>query len=111
MRVWLGLTHLFGLSEDHHPENLMQAALGPVLRAACQDIVDAPLPEPIANLVQQLAQREWPIQSLERPRMLTPIERPRPNGRPSRQRRVTALPRVATVGAARANVGKIPLHE
>jgi hypothetical protein len=36
----------------------MLAALAPVLRAACQDIVDAPLPVPIARRVQELALRE-----------------------------------------------------
>jgi len=58
MRGWLRLTHLFGLHEGHCPDNLMLAALGPVLSAACQDIVGAPLPEPIARLVQELALRE-----------------------------------------------------
>jgi hypothetical protein len=64
MRVWLRLTHLFGLPNGNHPDNLMQAALGPVLRAACQDIVYAPLPEPVARLAQEFAQREWPNQSI-----------------------------------------------
>ena len=65
MHVWLRLTHLFGLPEGHRPDNLMLAALGPVLRAACQDVVDAPLPEPIARLIQELSLRKRPIQSLE----------------------------------------------
>jgi hypothetical protein len=111
MRVWLGLTHLFGLPEGHHPDDLMQAALGPVLRAACQDIVDAPLPGPIARLTQELAQRERPIPPLERPRGLTPIGVSRPTGRPVRLRRVTALPRLGTVAAARGDTGKLQLRE
>ena len=57
MRVWLRLTHLFGLPEGDRSDNLMETALGPVLRAACQDIVDAALPEPIARLVQELTLR------------------------------------------------------
>ena len=36
----------------------MLAALAPVLRAACQDIVDAPLPKTIARRAQELALRE-----------------------------------------------------
>jgi hypothetical protein len=84
MRVWLRLTHLFGLPEGQHAEDLMQAALGPVLRAAWQDIVDAPLPEPITRRAQELAQREWPTQSLEGPRRLTPTRRLKPHGRPRR---------------------------
>ena len=70
MRVWLRLTHLFGLPDGHHPGNLMQAALGPVLRAACHDVVDAPLPEPIATLAQELAQGGRPIRPPEHPRTL-----------------------------------------
>ena len=35
----------------------MQTVLSPVLRAACQDIVDAALPEPIAGRVQELTLR------------------------------------------------------
>jgi hypothetical protein len=75
MRVWLQLTHLFGLPEGHSPDDLMQAALGPVLRAAWQDVVDAPLPEPIARLPQELALRERPIPSCERLRSLTPTKK------------------------------------
>jgi len=111
MRVWLRLTHLFGLPEGDHPENLMQAALGPVLRAASQDIVDAPLPEPIARLAQELAQREWHIQSPERPRSLTPTRRLRPHGRPRRLRRVAAFPRAGTVDAYRGDAGELPRQE
>jgi hypothetical protein len=58
MQVWLRLMHLFGLPEGDRTDNLMRAALGPVLRVASQDIVDAALPEPIARLVQELALRE-----------------------------------------------------
>jgi hypothetical protein len=86
MRLWLRLTHLFGLPENHHPDNLMQVALGRVLRATCQDVVNASLPEPIAKLFQELAQREHLIQSLERSRSLT-------TGGLQDQRR---LPRAAT---------------
>jgi hypothetical protein len=77
MRVWLQLTHLFGLPEGHYSDNLMQAALGPVLRAAWQDVVDAPLPEPIARLAQELALRERPIPSCERLGSLTPTKKAR----------------------------------
>ena len=77
MRVWLQLTHLFGLPEGHNPDNLLQAALGPVLRAAWQDVVDAPLPEPIARLAQELALRERTMQSCGRLRSLTPTKKPR----------------------------------
>jgi hypothetical protein len=87
MRLWLRLTHLFGLPENHHPDNLMQAALGRVLRATCQDVVNASLPEPIARLFQELTQREHFVQSLERSRSLTPT------GGPQGQRRI---PRAAT---------------
>ena len=89
MRVWLRLTHLFGLPEGHHPDDLMQEALGPVLRAAWQDVVEAPLPEPIAKLVQELARRERPIPSLERPQSLSPAPGLRPHGRPRRLQRAT----------------------
>jgi hypothetical protein len=111
MRVWLGLTHLFGLPEGHHPDDLMQAALGPVLRAAWQDIVDAPMPERIARLVQELAQREPAVPSLEHPRSLTRIGVSRLNGRPDRIQRVPALPRLGPIGATRRDAGKFPLHE
>jgi hypothetical protein len=77
MRVWLQLTHLFGLPEGHKPDNLMQAALGPVLGAAWQDVVDAPLPEPIARLAQELAVGKRPIQSCERPRCRTATKKAR----------------------------------
>src|SRR5262249_61572203 len=95
MRVWLRLTHLFGLPEGDRPDNLMQAALGPVLRAACQDIVDAPLPEPIARLAQELALREWATQSRDCARSQPLTYRPRPLGR---SRRV--------LSAARAPAGR-----
>src|SRR5262249_31061446 len=92
MRVWLQLTHLFGLPEGHRPDNLMQAALGPVLRAACQDIVDAPLPEPITRLVQELALRERATQSQDRPSSQPLTYRLRPLGQPRRVRRMARAP-------------------
>ena len=93
MRVWLRLTHLFGLPEGDHSDNLMEAALGPVLRAACQDIVDAALPEPIARLVQELVQREQATQSQNRSRSRHLTYRLRPLGRPRRVRRVARADR------------------
>jgi hypothetical protein len=111
MRIWLRLTHLFGLPEGQEPENLMQAALGPVLRAAWQDVVEAPLPEPIARLLQELCRRDWPMRALERPRSLAPTRRLRADGRPRRVRRVPALPRTGTGGAYRGNAGERPRPE
>jgi hypothetical protein len=111
MPVWLRLTHLFGLPEGPHADDLMQAALGPVLRAACQDVVDAPLPQSIARLVHELVQREWPIQSPERSPRFTPIRGLRPHDRPRRHRRVAALPRAGTVGASGADAGELSLHK
>ena len=92
MRVWLQLTHLFGLPEGHRPDNLMQAALGPVLRAACQDIVDAPLPEPITRLVQELALRERATQSQDHPSSQLLTYRLTPLGQSRRVRRMARAP-------------------
>jgi hypothetical protein len=108
MRAWLRLTHLFGLPEGHHSDDLMQAALGPVLRAACQDVVDAPLPQSIARLVQELVRRDWPIQSSERPPRFTPIRGLRPHVQPRRHRRVAAL---GKVGASGADAGELSLRK
>jgi hypothetical protein len=95
MRVWLRLTHLFGLPDGHRPDNLMQAALGPVLRSVCGDVVDASLPEPIARLARELAQREWPFESLEDPRSLAPTGHHQGQRRPrhtARRKRTSPAP-------------------
>jgi len=99
MRVWLQLTHLFGLPEGHGTDNLMQAALGPVLRAACQDIVNAPLPEPITRLVQELALHEQATQSPVRPSSQPLTYRLRPLGQPR------------TAGLATTTSMRIPLSK
>lgn len=102
MRVWLRLTHLFGLPDGYHPDpdNLMQAALGPVLRAAFQHVADAPLPDPIARLLQELALRETATQDRPQNAPLTP--RPKPPARP-RLRGVAALQRAGAVGVSRGD--------
>jgi hypothetical protein len=54
MAVWMRLTHLFGLDRDEVPANLMHEALGPILRAAWGDIVEAPVPASMQTLLRQL---------------------------------------------------------
>src|SRR5215510_10593229 len=54
MAIWLRITHLFGLPDDQEPNNLMQTALGPALRAACANIVEAPLPPEISRALHRL---------------------------------------------------------
>jgi hypothetical protein len=58
MRVWLRLTSLFGLPDDEHPENLMVAALGPILHAGGKDLAEAPLPPKIQKELDELARHE-----------------------------------------------------
>jgi hypothetical protein len=58
MSAWLRLTWLFGLSEDEQPEDLMIAALGPVLRASQAHLAAAPLPARMQELLEKLADRE-----------------------------------------------------
>jgi hypothetical protein len=84
MRVWLRLTSLFGLPDDQVPENLMSAALGPILRAAGRDLAEAPLPPKIQNLLDDLAQPE-PCRASRTHRNINrrePILDPIPNGAP-----------------------------
>jgi hypothetical protein len=54
MAIWLRITDLFGLPDDQEPNNLMQMALGPALRAACANIVEAPLPPEIRRALRRL---------------------------------------------------------
>ena len=58
MRVWLRLTSLFGLPDDQPPENLMAAALGPIIRAAGRDLVEAPLPLQFQRFLEELRRGE-----------------------------------------------------
>jgi len=58
MAIWLRITHLFGLPDDQEPNNLMQTALGPALRAACANIVEAPLPPEISRALHRLKRRD-----------------------------------------------------
>src|SRR6476469_9878090 len=84
MRVWLRLTSLFGLPDDQVPENLMSAALGPILRAAGRDLAEAPLPPKFQNLLDDLAQPE-PCRASRTHRNINrrePILDPIPNATP-----------------------------
>jgi|SRR5689334_18669141 hypothetical protein len=58
MAIWLRITHLFGLPDDQEPNNLIQTALGPALRAACANIVEAPLPSEISRALHRLKRRD-----------------------------------------------------
>ena len=83
MAVWMRLTHLFGLDRDEAPANLMHEALGPILRAACSDIVEAPVPASMQTLLRQLnrpAQNDLPLgQQIKRAHhRYIPEPRPRP---------------------------------
>jgi hypothetical protein len=84
MRVWLRLTWLFGLPDDQPPENLMAAALGPILRAAGQDLAEAPLPAKLQKLLDQLARDKPPTtprphRNINRPELILD---PLPNSAP-----------------------------
>ena len=84
MRVWLRLTSLFGLPDDQVPENLMSAALGPILRAAGKDLAEAPLPPKIQKLLEELA-RDQPRRPSRTHRNINrhePMLEPIPNGAP-----------------------------
>jgi|SRR5215831_16911284 len=61
MAIWLRITHLFGLPDDQEPNNLIQMALGPALRAACANIVEAPLPPEISRALHHLKRRDWRV--------------------------------------------------
>ena len=58
MNAWLRLTWLFGLPDHEQPEDLMAAALGPILRASQNSLAEAPLPARMLELLQQLADQE-----------------------------------------------------
>jgi hypothetical protein len=86
MRVWLRLTWLFGLPDDQPPENLMVAALGPILHAAGRDLAEAPLPPKIQKLLDELS-RDQPSRASGAHRnfdrhtpKLDPIPNAAPNG-------------------------------
>ena len=84
MRVWLRLTCLFGLPDDEHPDDLIAASLGPILRAAERDLVEAPLPLHFQRLLDDLRRRQ-------------PLQRPRINGTVKRPERVTQPPLISAV--------------
>jgi hypothetical protein len=87
MAVWMRLTHLFGLDRDEVPANLMHEALGPILRAAWSDIVEAPVPASMQTLLRQLnrpAQNDLPSGNQRNKRAhhrYIPEPRPRPRSR------------------------------
>jgi hypothetical protein len=87
MAVWMRLTHLFGLDRHGVPANLMHEALGPVLRAAWSDIVEAPVPASMQTLLLQLnrpAQNDLPLGNQRNTRAqhrYIPQPRPRPRSR------------------------------
>src|SRR6185369_1241558 len=57
--VWLRLTGRFGLPDDApETDDIISAAIGPILRADGNDLVRAPLPNQFSTLLGQLAQRE-----------------------------------------------------
>ena len=59
MRAWLRLTSLFGLPDEAgQTDHLVIDALGPILRADGQQIVETPLPAQFRELLNQLARRE-----------------------------------------------------
>jgi len=87
MAVWMRLTHLFGLDRDEVPANLMHEALGPILRAAWGDIVEAPVPASMQTLLRQLnrpAQNDLPSgnqRNKQAHHRYIPEPRPRPRSR------------------------------
>jgi hypothetical protein len=59
MRAWLRLTSLFGLPDEAGQiDHLVIDALGPILRADGQQIMEAPLPAQFRELLDQLARGE-----------------------------------------------------
>jgi hypothetical protein len=59
MPHWSRLTCLFGLPDDAEEiDDVVLAAIGPVLRAAVSDLVEAPLPAELAALLAQLKRLE-----------------------------------------------------
>jgi hypothetical protein len=57
--VWFRLTDRFGLPDDApETDDIICAAIGPILRADGEDLVRAPLPKQFSTLLGQLAQRE-----------------------------------------------------
>jgi len=58
MAIWLRITDLFGLLDDQELNNPIQMALGPALRAACANIVEAPLPPEIRRALLRLKRCE-----------------------------------------------------
>jgi hypothetical protein len=59
MPRWSRLTCLFGLPDEAEgTDDVVLAAIGPVIRAAAADLVEAPLPAEIAALLAQLKRLE-----------------------------------------------------
>lgn len=59
MPSWSRLTCLFGLPDEHDDsDDILRAALGPILRAASAPVMDVPLPDAFVRLLAQLEQRE-----------------------------------------------------
>ena len=57
--VWLRLTDRFDLPDNaRETDDIICAAIGPILRADGDDLVRAPLPKQFSTLLGQLAQRE-----------------------------------------------------
>jgi|SRR6476661_3865382 hypothetical protein len=57
--VWLRLTGRFGLPGNApETDDIICAAIGPILRADGEDLVRAPLPKQFSTLLGRLAQRE-----------------------------------------------------
>jgi hypothetical protein len=123
--VWLRLTCLFGLPDDEDPDNLMAAALGPILRAALEDIVETPLPSQISALLDEIKRRQGSRHleavaqrvgkqrldfaggSTRRRKWRAPDSSPLPSSPASRQsgRTIAADPRSSTRAAGRSSGG------
>jgi len=59
MRTWLRLTCLFGPPDDKaETDDIICASIGSILRADADDLVHAPLPEQLAELLRQIAKAE-----------------------------------------------------
>jgi hypothetical protein len=59
MRAWLRLTCLFGPPDDEaETGDIICASIGSILRADADDLVHAPLPEQLAELLRQIAKTE-----------------------------------------------------
>ena len=81
MPHWSRLTCLFGLPDDaDETDDVVLAAIGPVIRAAAADIVEAELPPELVALLAQLNQQRPPV-ARQRRRSMARQQAPAGHGR------------------------------